>query len=420
MNENYKKGGSMKLKRSMTFVLGCIMMLSSGVFASGVEDLANLLAEQGVISYGQAQQIITESNEQARQELASGKSKTAPAWVQNLTFKGDLRVRAQYDWSASDKVRIRERLRFRMGAETRPVDKLTVGFGFATGALSGNSDSSASSTNHTLQYMDKPNLFVDYAYIQYEPYNWITVRGGKVKAKTQVWNSSDLIWDGDYNPDGLNATASTKLSESVKLTGNAGLYTFGETRKGKDAADGYIVQPVIEYKEGNIKLKAALAYQQFNFEGRNQSMLREASIGNVNYKIVNPSLSFDLNNVAGSYTLRLFGDMAQNIQSDLPKDSNGDDQTKGYLAGVGFGHAKLDSFGKWNLKAMYRYLEAYAIPEKLGDSDAYGGSAGKGFEIAANFGLTKALSFGIDYYQMTDINGNVPKSLCQFDFVYKF
>ncbi|MDD2523658.1 MAG: putative porin [Endomicrobiia bacterium] len=412
----------MKLKRSMMLVLGCAMMLSVKTFASGVDDLANLLAEQGVITYGQAQQIITESNEQARQELASGKAKTAPAWVQNLTFKGDLRVRAQYDWSASDKVRIRERLRFRMGAETRPIDKLTVGFGFATGALSSSTgaDSSSSSTNHTFQYMDKPNLFVDYAYIQYEPYNWIAVRGGKVKAKTQVWNSSDLIWDGDYNPDGLNATASTQLSESIKLTGNAGLYTFGETRKGKDAADAYILQPVIEYKEGDIKVKAALAYQQFNFEGRNQTMLREASIGNVNYKIVNPSLSVDFSNVAGSYTLSLFGDMAQNIQSDLPKDSNGDDQTKGYLAGLGFGHAKLDTFGTWNLKAMYRYLEAYAAPDKLGDSDAYGGSAGKGFEIVANFGLTKALSLGIDYYQMTNINGDVPKSLCQFDFVCKF
>ncbi|MDD5102084.1 MAG: hypothetical protein PHH62_03770, partial [Endomicrobiaceae bacterium] len=85
----------MKLKRSMMLVLGCAMMLSVKTFASGVDDLANLLAEQGVITYGQAQQIITESNEQARQELASGQSKTVPAWVQNLTFKGDLRVRAQ-------------------------------------------------------------------------------------------------------------------------------------------------------------------------------------------------------------------------------------------------------------------------------------------------------------------------------------
>jgi hypothetical protein len=268
--------------------------------------------------------------------------------------------------------------------------------------------------------MDKPNLFVDYAYIGYEPYNWLEVRAGQVKAKTQVWNASDLIWDGDYNPDGLNATATTSISENIKLTANAGLYTFGETKKGINAADGYILQPIIEYKDGDIKVKAGLAYQQFNFEDRNQTMLREATIGNLNYKIVNPSLSVDFSNVASSsYKLSVFGDMAQNIQSDLPQVS-GKDANKGYLAGVSFGYPKINAFGTWDIKAMYRYLEAYATPEKLGDSDAYGGSAGKGYEVIVDFGLTKALSFGIDYYQMTDINGNVPKSLCQFDFVCKF
>lgn len=422
VNENYKKkGGSMKLKRSMMLVLGCAMMLSVKTFASGVEDLANLLAEQGVITYGQAQQIITESNEQARQELLSGKSTLVPQWVQNMTFQGDLRIRTQMDWDSSNNSRLRERMRLRMGFETRPIEKMQIGFGLATGSLgvSGTSvkDAEASSTNHTFEYMNKAPIFVDYGYIQYEPLEYLTVRGGKVKSKTQVWNTSDLLWDGDYNPDGLNATAKTSISESTKLTANAGWYTFGEGKQGKLLADAYILQPVIEFQKSDVKVKAGLSYQQFNFAGRTNA--GTGIVKNYDYKIVNPSISVDINNAISSLTLNIFGDFAQNIQSDLPKVNN-KDAIEGYLAGVGLGHSKLDKFGTWQLKAMYRYLEQYAIPEGLGDSDAYGGKAGKGCEITATFGLTKALSLGIDYYQMTNIDGNVPKSLCQFDFVYKF
>ena len=134
-----------------------------------------------------------------------------------------------------------------------------------------------------------------------------------------------------------------------------------------------------------------LAYQQFNFEGRNQTKLKEASIGDVIYKIINPSLSVSFGNVFGSQ-LSIFGDMAQNIQSDLPKVDD-KDADKGYLAGISFGDSKINGFGKWNIKAMYRYLEAYAIPEKLGDSDAYGGKAGKGYEVVLSLGLGALMGY---------------------------
>jgi len=416
-----EKGGSMKLKGSFALVLACVMLLSGKVFASGVEDLANLLAEKGVISYGQAQQIVTESNEQARQELLSGKSVLVPQWVQNMKFQGDLRLRAQTDWDSSNNSRLRERMRLRLGVETRPVEKMQIGFGLATGSMgvSGTSvkDAEASSTNHTFEYMNKAPIMVDYGYIQYEPLEYLTVRGGKVKSKTQIWNTSDLLWDGDYNPDGVNATLKTSVSESSKFTANAGWYTFGEGKQGNLLADAYILQPVIEFSRTDVKVKAGLAYQQFNFAGRTNA--GTGIVKNYDYKVVNPSLSVDIDNAIGGLTFNIYGDFAQNIQNDMPKVNN-EDAVTGYLAGIGLGHNKLDKFGTWQVKAMYRYLEQYAVPEGLGDSDAYGGKAGKGYELTATFGLTKALSFGIDYYQMTNIDGNVPKSLCQFDFVYKF
>lgn len=409
------------LKKTLLLVAGFVVTVSASAFAD-ISSLANLLAEKRLISYGEAQTIATESKEEERMKLASGTSELVPLWVQNMTFKGDLRIRTQYDWDASNKARLRERLRLRLGVETRPVEKVQIGFGLATGSLgvSGSDvkDKEASSTNHTFEYMNKAPLFVDYAFIQYDPYEWIAIRGGKVKSQTHVWNTSDLIWDGDYNPDGLNATAKTALSENLKFTANAGWYTFGEGKQDKMLADAYIVQPIIEFTHNSVKAKFGLAYQQFNFAGRTNA--GTGLIKNYDFRIINPSISVDFTEVLqSSYNFGIFGDFAQNTQNDLPK-VNGKDAVKAYLAGASFGHAKLDKIGTWQIKGMYRYEELYSIPEGLGDSDAYGGKAGKGYEFIASFGLTKALSFGIDYYQMTDIDGNVPKSLCQFDFVYKF
>jgi hypothetical protein len=406
------------LKRNLFLAAAVVATMSCSAFAD-FSSLANLLAEKGIISYGEAQTLSTESKEEAKMKLASGKSELVPLWVQNMTFKGDVRIRTQYDWDASNQARLRERLRLRMGIETRPVEKIKLGFGLATGSLSSSTgkDADPSSTNHTFEYMNKSPLFVDYAYIQYDPIEWLVVRGGKVKGKTQVWNTSDLIWDGDYNPDGLNATAKTELSEKTKLSANAGWYTFGEGKQGKMLADAYILQPVVEFQESNIKVKAGLAYQQFNFAGRTNA--GTGLIKNYDFKVVNPSVSVDVADVVNSLSLGIYGDYAQNIQKDLPQ-VGGKDAVTGYLIGAKFGHAKTEKLGTWNINAMYRYLELYAIPEGLGDSDSYGGKAGKGYEVVLTFGLTKALSFGIDYYQMTDINGNAPKSLCQFDFVCKF
>ncbi len=409
------------LKRNLFFAAAFVTAMSCSAFAE-IGSLANLLAEKGIITYGEAQTLTTESKEEARMKLASGKSEIVPAWVQNMTFKGDLRIRTQYDWDASNKARLRERMRLRLGVETRPVEKVQIGFGLATGSLgvSGSDvkDKEASSTNHTFEYMNKAPLFVDYAYIQYDPYEWVTVRGGKVKSQTHIWNTSDLIWDGDYNPDGLNATLKTDLSESTKFSANTGWYTFGEGKQGKMLADAYIVQPVIEFIHNSVKAKFGLAYQQFNFAGRTNA--GTGLIKNYDFRIINPSISVDFAEVfQSSYNLGIFGDFVHNTQNDLPK-VNGKDAVTAYLAGASFGYSKLDKIGTWQIKGMYRYEELYSIPEGLGDSDAYGGKAGKGYEFIAAFGLTKALSFSIDYYQMTDIDGNVPKSLCQFDFVYKF
>ncbi len=151
-----------------------------------------------------------------------------PAWVNNLTFSGDFRLRAQADIFADnnslinnlyldvnevnssrsialdpdffynieeDRQRLRSRLRFAVNAKvTQGVD---VKMRIATG-----SNNDPVSTNATLGNSNKPqNLVLDRAYIKISSeLNNHTFYGGRMK---NPWVGTDLIWDSDLNFDGL-------------------------------------------------------------------------------------------------------------------------------------------------------------------------------------------------------------------------
>ncbi|MDR3111641.1 MAG: putative porin [Elusimicrobiota bacterium] len=417
-------------------MLIAVMLLSVfSVFAGEVDKLTSILADKGIISYGEAQRIISETKEDSRQQTASGTNEVLPKWIQNLTFKGDIRIRHQVDWDnskgATAHTRQRERLRLRFGFETRPIENLKTAFGLASGAFAGNGDKSSTSTNHTFQAFDKAPIFIDYAYIQYEFMDYFKLTGGKMKSGTQVWNPSDLIWDTDINPDGFALNFNRTLNSKLKVFANASWLILNEVNDNTSGSmpDVYSIQPGISFETGNVKIKAALSYQQFNMKGRtiysNEDKYlittKTTGTGDSNYQILNPSLEIKLSNVIENLSISLFSDYVQNLYDKVYKNNLG-----GYLFGIGFGNEKLEKFGAWQIKFMHRYLERNAIPLGLGDSDAYGGAGNaQGQEVIFNFGLAKNLYFGVDYYSMEQIeavNGKskVPKSVVQLDLNYKF
>ena len=109
--------------KKVGFFLTAALMAATAAHASEADILANLLAEKGVITFGEAQQVVTETNETSRALVAQGKQSTLPQWIQNISMKGDLRLRHQVDWSSTNN-RERERLRLRTGFETRIADNL--------------------------------------------------------------------------------------------------------------------------------------------------------------------------------------------------------------------------------------------------------------------------------------------------------
>ena len=76
------------MKRLLGSFLAVLVFAVNSVSATEIDMLVNKLAEKNVITYGEAQQIITETKEEVRKDMAEGKVETLPKWLQKLSVDG--------------------------------------------------------------------------------------------------------------------------------------------------------------------------------------------------------------------------------------------------------------------------------------------------------------------------------------------
>ncbi|MFA7294596.1 MAG: putative porin, partial [Candidatus Omnitrophota bacterium] len=107
-------------------LLGIFCLMSAGIqasYAGEIDLLLQKLVEKGVLSGAEAQQVKIETQEQVKKEIATGKSASLPAWVQNIKFKGDLRLRYQNQHEKNNSDIQKDvnigRVRMRLGIESK-------------------------------------------------------------------------------------------------------------------------------------------------------------------------------------------------------------------------------------------------------------------------------------------------------------
>ncbi|MBD3246223.1 MAG: hypothetical protein GF333_04360 [Candidatus Omnitrophica bacterium] len=424
IKEVTKMGGMRKLFLGAVCAVLCAG-LAQPLFAGEIDILVQKLVEKGVLTYGEAQQIMTETKEELRTKMAKGEMDTLPSWVQNLKLKGDLRLRYQWEDKTGSEDRHRGRLRFRLGMQSKVNDKITVAAGLATGG------SDPRSTNQTLQNtFDTPDIRLDYAYAQYAVTPWLTVKGGKISSiKKLIFRPSDLLWDSDINPEGLSAQMNYTLADGVAGFFNTGLWILDEDSGNTSDPFMYVLQPGVTVKAKDIgiasKSKFQLAVAYYGFNDVQGNTLDNAEGGPT--LDANGNYAYDFNAVAPGFKwglteplngvipyLEIFGDYVHNPDPD--NDNNG------WLAGVKFGDAKIKKWGDWQMKYMYRRLEADAWLDTFPDSDAFSGkTAVKGHEVALVYGVGKHTEVGLDYYQMERIpESDGRRHILQLDWKLKF
>jgi len=379
-------------------------------YAGEIDLLLKKLVEKKILTEEEAKTVLDETRKEVKNEIKKGKHPTLPKWVQNTKFKGDVRLRYQGQRTEDSHTRHRGRIRFRFGATSRITDQFKVGFRLASGG------DDPRSTNQTLQnFFDTPDIRLDRAFMEYSPGDYLTLAGGKIK--NPIWVPADLLWDGDINPEGAGANFHFK-----PFFLNAGWFILDESSS--DDSDPWMafIQPGVKVKTSDSTyLKAAVTGYFFS------SVEDPDHSAGTNTRNADGLLEYKYNSVAAAAEFGIkepFGKAIEKLAffGEGIYNPDPDSDEYGWLVGFKFGSAKVKEFGDWQFKYMYRRLERDAWLDTFPDSDFFDGDTGvKGHEAILTFGLTKHVTFGLDYYFAQEIDDpELEQHLLQADLVLKF
>jgi hypothetical protein len=352
------------------------------------------------------------------EEVESGKEQTDAAlkkmsWAENIKIKGDIRYR--YEWRELDtiagaddvKADDRERIRARIGAYGKVNDNVDFGVRFATGG------GGATSTNETLDgdEFDNKDVWLDLAYVVWHPEQVqnLDLTVGKMK---KPWvEVSDLIFDGDVNPEGLAANYKMPVSDCMTLMGAAGSFIYDSAGADGDDVRLNTLQLAAE-TEINEDIDLLAGASLFDFSHDDDVAGRGPQAGN------NQEDGFGLYNLFASVDLKGMA-LPITIYGDYVKNQEAKDDDTGYLAGI------KTKYQNWKFEYNYRRQEANSVSDDLNDGDFFDSRTnGKGHKFKVGYAINKNWSLGATYFltKVIDdaIGANEDERCLQLDLAAKF
>jgi len=326
------------------------------------------------------------------------------AWAEKITLKGDLRTRYQYDDTDRTDGRTRGRLRYRLGVIAKPIDRVEVGAGMASGGPD------PRSTNETFDNtFSTKDLRLDYAYMQYkfgDSLEGLTAIAGKFVRKNYLWAPTDVFWDTDLNPEGV---AFNYMGTNAWGTyfGNTGIWVIDEQSANSD--DPYLVYGQLgqSWKQDNWFGTVGGSIYSFS----NIHSPKDVTFGGVSNTTTNLS-SFNLAAEVGTTItdgeIALVGEFINNFETSSSADT-------AWALGM------TGEWKKWGLKYIYADVETNAIPDFTPDSDRFFGLTGfDGHEVEVTYALMKNVSVGVDFYATKSDLTNGNQHVVQADLNVKF
>lgn len=336
-------------------------------------------------------------------------AKPASFWADKVTVRGDVRYRYELIEQEGKEDRTRNRIRARIGAEAKPADDVTMGLRLST---SENGD--PVSSNQTLgNGASRKSVFFDLAYLAWTPESLKGLRLAGGKIENPFIATSDLVFDGDLNPEGA-AIQYSLGSGGAEILLNGGYFWVDERKADTDDATMIGGQVATRLKSEDLSFLAGVGYYLFeNLEGYGTIANPEDSFGNSTTGgeedpatgEVSPLLyanGFEVLNANAEIGLSL--GLPVSLYGDYAVNQDADDDDTGYLVGLRIGKTKEP--GSVDFNYNYRELEANAVLGAWTDSDFIGGGTdGKGHKASVGIQLTKVLKGQVTYF-MNEIGLN--------------
>jgi hypothetical protein len=393
-----------------------------------MEILVDKLVEKNILTPAEGDKILRETQAEAKKQKEETKKAVAkeliPQWVSKTKLYGDFRLRYQYVDVQDQRSQSQGRYRVRLNLDIEVAEKVKFIFGLASG---GNDPRSANQSFGG--DWDKDQININYAYVNYSPFKWLNLEGGKMA--NPIYTVSQLLWDEDINPEGVAAQIDYPINPCLSLLLNTGAFVL-QDNKNNTPTDPWmwVIQPGFSWKsEKGLQAKFAAGYTSFeNFQNNPQQKYSSGTnsyytVDKVNYY----KYKYNLATMTGEVGLKnpipgfapiryagLFGEYTNNVAT-----SNG---KSGYLTGLTFGDEKVVEKGQWFFRGDWRRLEKNAVPDILPDSDFYFGDTGvSGYVLQFRYGLWKNINLQTKYFRAEQISGpGKPENLIQTDLNFKF
>ena len=411
----YKKSKVKPLFGAALLAGSAVLSTPVGAATDAMMDLLKILRDKGSLTNDEYQMLVNaakaddEKTEAVKTEVtktvddklaAAAKTTESMSWASKVKVKGDMRVRYQYQDKDGTINRDRGRVRARAGIIATPTDGWEVGLGLASGS------SDLRSTNQSFdETFSTKAINMDYGYVQYAFSSQLKGIAGKFQFKNYLYTPTDLMWDGDINPEG--ASLNFGFANGVgKGWVNGGLWVLEENSGSKkDPWMGY-VQLGQGFGSGDISGKIAATYYGFEELTSLGSIATDGTNTDYRFSIINLAAELGTNLANGKASI--FGEYVNNLDTKTSQDN-------GFSIGAKF------ATGDWEFKYIYADLDANAVPDILPDSDRYDGLTDmKGHEFIVEYGIMKNVTLGLDYYRTRRKSTHIDQDILQADVVVKF
>jgi hypothetical protein len=431
--------------------------------AQSVDSLLDKLVDKGVLTVKEANELRDETDKDFTKAYSAKSG--LPEWATALKFNGDIRGRYEsfyYDDAAAvDRHRFRYRMRF--GVTATLTDGFEAGFRLTSSeAASGGSGGDPISGNSTFQDNgSKKFVYLDLAYAKWTPLRSAEWQGAVTVGKMEnPFVFSDMVFDGDYTPEGLGLQLGYTISEAHSLKLNGG--TFALDDLSGQSEDPYLYGGQVRLESvWNKHWSSSMGVGWLAIENeqalantvggtapvpnQNRGNTRGPSTDNSVGALVD-ALVYDFHPVvadaAVTFTLEEFwrykAPFPIRLGGEFIHNPSGGSENNAWSAGLTLG--KAGKKGLWEVSYRYKYLEADAWYEELTDSDfgafyqtaPIGGGTGygpgtnvKGHVVKAAYSPYNALTLGVTAFFTELINPNPAGSessttRIQVDAVLKF
>ncbi len=311
-------------------------------------------------------------------EFAEPRSSTARSAEPSsqLEVTGDLRLRYEGNYGATTGDWDRGTLRARLGATYAATDALTIGARLVTG----DSDNPRSTDVTFSNFADDFEVSLDQAYAALS-FGDAKAWGGKFMLP---FTRTDLVWDGDVNPQGLGAAYKLPLGNAALRF--SGLYFLVDQSVAGSDSSMIGGQVGIELPLFDA-LKFDLAVSQYDYS---LSSVAGADADDFSSNVIGPDgqyvSDFDLFNVLASATfggwngwpLKLAGDYVVNRGARVPGDT-------GYSVELTAGQSRAQ--GDWRFGYGYSQAEVDAVLAAFSNDNTTIGTNYRQHTLQASYNL---------------------------------